>query len=287
MMTADTLDVRADDGAELRLWRTTVARSPGRQVPILLVHGTFSNRAFFGGHNGLAQYLADRGYDTWVAELRGRSSGHRPHWGFEDWIVSDAPALLCALCDATGSPRVLWIGHSAGGIIAAGCGARSDANARMLAGIILLAAPAPDRPGPWHAMVAAVGSVVGRLAGRFPARALRIGPADEGPGILRQWSGWNLRQRWVGRDGFDYLGGAKQVSVPALAVAGAGDLLAPPSSCRRLLDALGGDDHTLMICGRDSGFSRNYTHNRLVISSDAREEIWPRIAGWIEERYPR
>ena len=286
---SDVLDVRAEDGALLRLSRC----APGHQAtrlpgpPILLVHGTFSDRDFFGSRHGLGPWLASSGHDTWVGELRGRGdSAHAPHWGFEDWITCDAPALLRALTEATGAPAVLWIGHSAGGIIAAGCGARDDRYARRLAGIVLIAAPAPDRPGPVHAAVAAVGSVVGRLAGGFPARSLRIGPTDEGPGILRQWSGWNLRQRWVGRDGFDYLREARRVSAPALAIAGGGDLLAPPASCRRLLEALGGDDHTLLVCGRAQGFSRNYTHNRVVISSDARREVWPRIAQWIGERFP-
>ena len=287
MMAVDTIDVRAGDGAELRLWRTPATAPQACRTPILLVHGTFSNRAFFGGRNGLAQYLADRGYDTWVGELRGRTGGaHQPHWGFEDWIVWDAPALLRALTSATGTRGVLWIGHSAGGIIAAGCGARRDEDAAMIAGLVLVAAPAPDRPGPVHTAVAALGSVVGRIARGFPARLLGIGPTDESPGILRQWSRWNLRRKWIGHDGFDYLAEARRVKAPALAVAGGGDLLAPPSSCRRLLDHLGGDDRTLLVCGRQQGFTRNYTHNRVVISSDARAEVWPRIAAWVAERFP-
>ena len=281
--------VPAGDGEELTLWR--MDRAPGAvrgTMPILLVHGTFSNRFFFGGRDGLAQHLADNGYDAWVAELRGRRPRAAPparEWEFEHWITSDAPALACAVSAATGSARLLWLGHSAGAVIGAGFAARSPAHAAMLGGLVMLAAPAPHAPGPIHLLTAAVGHAVGSTLGRFPAAALRIGPADERPGILRQWFGWNAGGRWVGRDGFDYGAASARVAIPTLAVAGAGDLLTPPSACRRLLDDLGGDDRQLVVCGRSQGFSRDYTHNRLVLSAEARREVWPVIDRWIGERF--
>lgn len=279
---------RTDDGAEVALWRAF--RSSGqmslRQVPIMLVHGTFSDRHFFGGRYGLAPYLADRGHDAWVAELRGRRDPQAARdWGFDDWIVRDAPVLLRAIQDATGAPRVLWVGHSAGAIIGLGCAARAPSFADRLAGLLMIAAPSPHAPGLVHTAVSGLGYVVSRTMGRFPARALRIGPIDERPGILREWFGWNSSGRWIGRDGFDYVAGALNMRAPVLAIAGGADLLAPPSSCKRLLDAVGAEDRELMVCSRAEGFSRNYTHNQLVISSAARQEVWPRIAGWIAERF--
>ncbi len=281
--------VRAGDGEELTLWRmerTTGAADGRGTLPILLVHGTFSNRFFFGGRGGLAQYLADLGYDAWVAELRGRRPGAPAQdWEFEHWIMSDAPALARAVIAATGTATLLWLGHSAGAVIGAGFAARAPEHAAMLGGLVMIAAPAPYAPGPIHLLTAAAGHAVGSALGRFPAAALRIGPADERPGILRQWFGWNASGRWIGRDGFDYRVAAARVLIPALAVAGAGDLLTPPSACRRLLDDLGGADRELVVCGRSQGFSRDYTHNRLVISAQARQEVWPVIARWIGQRF--
>jgi predicted alpha/beta hydrolase len=283
----EPLVVRTDDGAELALWRHSGEKETENRErpPLLLVHGTFSNRSFFGGANGLAQYLADRGYDAWVAELRGRRAGAADAGrDFEDWIVGDAPALVQAALQATGAGRLIWIGHSAGAVIGAGFAARSAAGAAALAGLVMLAAPAPHAPGAVHVVTAAAGHAVGALLGRFPAAALRIGPADESPGILRQWFRWNAGGRWVGRDGFDYTGAAARVEIPALAVAGAGDLLTPPSACRRLLDDLGGSDKSFVVCGRAEGFSQNFTHNRLVISSAARREVWPVVAQWLDAK---
>lgn len=282
---------RTDDGTEVALWRAfrTSGQLSLRQVPIMLVHGTFSDRHFFGGRYGLAQYLADRGHDAWVAELRGRRppdpSQPARDWGFDDWIVRDAPALLRAIQDATDAPRVLWVGHSAGAVIGLGCAARAPSFADRLAGLLMIAAPAPHAPGPIHLAASGLGHLVGRAMGRFPARALRIGPVDERPGILREWFGWNSTGRWTSRDGFDYVAGARNMRAPVFAIAGGADLLAPPSSCRRLLDAVGSGDRDMMVCSRSEGFSRNYTHNQLVISPAARQEVWPRLARWIAERF--
>ena len=290
--TQGPLKVMADDGVELALWRRLPDEpAPRRAMPVLLVHGTFSNRNFFlgTGERGLAHYLASRGFDAWVAELRGHgrsgAAGKQSAWRFEDWILRDAPALLRGVRDATGSERVAWIGHSAGGVIAvayAGLGAELSP---VVGGLVMAAAPAPTRPGAWHVPLAAAGAGITRLLGRFPARALRIGPEDEQPGIMQQWMGWNVRGRWIGDSGTDYLANARRIGVPALALAGSRDLIAPAGTCRALLETLGSSDRTFLTCGRATGFSENFSHNRLLVSTPAREQVWPRIASWLEARF--
>jgi oxygen-independent coproporphyrinogen-3 oxidase len=285
---ADAIRVITRDGVSLGLWRARAPDAPRKAIPLLLVHGTFSNRNFFGAPHGLGFHLAARGYDVWVAELRGLGrSGEagQARWDVEDWIVHDVPALLEGVRKATGSERVVWIGHSAGAVVAAGAAGRSAEVAASIAGLVLVAAPAPDRPGIANAAVSLLGNAVANVMGRVPARALGIGPADEAPGILRQWCEWIVRRRWVGHDGLDYLAEARRLTAPALGLVGAADLLTPPATCRRLLDALGGADRTMVVCGRSQGFSENYTHNRVLISSAARQEVWPLIADWLEERF--
>lgn len=283
--------VRAADGVELALYR---ACGSGRRAapPLLMVHGTFSNRTFFlgAGERGLGRYLRDRGHDVWVAELRGHGrsgdAGRANTWHFEDWIRLDAPALVQGVLEATGAERVAWIGHSAGGVIAVAFGATGHPLGVRLAALVLAGSPAPTGLGPVQYPMAAAGLTMTRLLGRFPARALGIGPEDEHPGIFAQWMRWNLRGRWLGDDGTDYFGLARRVSAPALALAGGGDrLIAPPRLCRDLLEATSSDDRTFVTCGRKQGFRENYNHHRLIASSNAREEVWPLIAGWLEERF--
>lgn len=287
-----TLKPRADDGVELALYRAEPEANQ-RRTPVLLVHGTFSNRNFFFGHTperSLARALAARGWDCWVAELRGRGrsgpAGAGGAWHFEDWIRRDAPALVEAVIGATGHDQLVWLGHSAGGVIGAAHAATADRH-RRIAGLVVAGAPAPTGLGMLQYPMAAAALSITRLLGRFPARLLGIGPEDEHPGILEQWMRWNLNGEWRGEDGTDYFGRCRNITVPVLALAGAADrVFAPPSSCQRLLDAMSGTDRTMVVCGRAAGYSEDLDHNRVLVSRAARNEVWPLIGGWLEARFP-
>ena len=287
-----SLVVRADDGVDLALYRAPRDGAPARATPLLLVHGTFSNRNFFLGtrERGLARELARRGFDAWVAELRGHGrsgeAGRRSAWHYEDWIRRDAPALVRGVLDATGAERLVWVGHSAGGIIGiAFAGLGADASGK-LAGLVMAGSPAPTGLGPLQVPLAVAGLILTRVLGRFPARVLGIGPEDEHAGIMEQWMRWNLSGHWRGEDGTDYFANCARVTVPVLALAGGGDwMIAPPRLCRDLLDATSSRDSTFVDCGRSHGFAENFNHDRLLISGPAREQVWPLIAEWLEQRF--
>ena len=279
------------DSVALALYRarpTAVRAAP----PVLLVHGTFSNRNFFLGQHerGFARYLAERGFDAWVAELRGHGrsgeAGRASAWHFEDWIRLDAPALIAQVRAETGSDRVVWVGHSAGGIIGLAFAGLAHPRSPDIGGLVMVGSPAPTGLGVLQLPMAAAALTITRLMGRFPARLIGIGPEDEHRGIMQQWMRWNLTGRWHGEDGTDYFANCARVTAPLLALAGAGDwALAPPSLCEDLVDATTSDDRTFVTCGRAEGFSENFNHNRVLVSAPARREVWPLIADWIESRF--
>jgi oxygen-independent coproporphyrinogen-3 oxidase len=285
-----SLVARAADGVELSLYRAEPDRAP-YPTPVLLVHGTFSNRNFFFGptaDRSLARALAGRGFDCWVAELRGRGrskpAGRSGGWRFEDWIRLDAPALVEAVLAATGRHHLVWLGHSAGGVI--GIAHAAADSGRRVAGLVVAGAPAPTGLGPVQYPMAAAVLGLTHLLGRFPARLLGVGPEDEPAGILEQWMSWNLRGRWLGDDGTDYFAACRNVTVPVLSLAGGGDrFIAPARTCRNLLDAMGGADRAMLVCGRAQGFSEDFDHNRLLVSGNARSEVWPLIGDWLEARF--
>src|SRR5262249_22017119 len=122
-----TYSARTRDGWRLALYRHRPARR-AHATPVLLCHGMSSNRWDMDGPGevSLARYLAARGYDAWVVELRGAGRSTRPtwwngkryDWTFEDYVQHDAPAALRVVLNETGARQVHWVGHSMGGMIA-------------------------------------------------------------------------------------------------------------------------------------------------------------------------
>lgn len=281
--------VRTADGLDLAVHR--VGSPDG--MPVVCVHGTFSNHTYWVGTrgSGFARALAARGFEAWVVDLRGHGRSPRPGrrdaWDFEDWARHDVAATLeSALEHARGAGHrgVFAVGHSAGGaaLLMALC---ADAHLRAgVHGLVTAGTPLPWVQG-FRGMGARAIRAASTLLGRFPARLLGLGPEDELPGVMRQWMGWNLRGRLVGRDGTDYGSRLALIEQPYLGLAGADDrMFAPPHACRALHDRLGSVDRSLVVCGRAQGFGTDYGHPDLIASRAARDEVWPVVLDWIERR---
>jgi predicted alpha/beta hydrolase len=289
MTTADAVTVeriRTDDGVSLALHRA----GPRDGTPVLLAAGTFSNWSFWLGTRGtgFARVLAEHGFEACVLDFRGHGASQRPaagqRWSFDDWGRRDVVAAVRALAAEGRTP--LLVGHSAGGAsILAALAAVADVRAAVPAAIVL-ATPLPwlqrwRRPAAWLMRQAS------RRLPAFPARLLRLGPENELPGVMEQWMDWNLRGRWTGDDGTDYGEALRRLRMPVMVVAGGGDTrFAPPHAVRGLFDLLEAADGTFILAARDHGFARDYDHVGLVVSRDARAEVWPLLLAFLQRHAP-
>lgn len=274
--------ITAADGVRLALQRI----GPATGTPAVLVPGTFSNHTFWLGTRGtgFARELARSGYDTWVLDPRGHgmSAMPQPHeqWRFDDWARRDVPAALQAAFAARSG---FVVGHSAGGAAALVAVATSPALRRRVRGMVIIGTPFP-----WLQPFSRIGAHtlrgVSRLLGRFPARALRLGPEDELAGVMIQWMDWNLAGFWRGDDGTDYGQAIAALDVPLLVIAAAADRWAPPPSCRALIDSVASADRTWLLLGTGTGFSHDFGHVDMLVGRTARAEVWPLIRQWIDER---
>lgn len=287
MFPRDTFSITAADGVRLAL-HCIPAQAPGTPAAeVLLTHGTFSNA---NSCLGLAGYLASTGFRCWVLEWRGHGeSGAAPRRTTFDSVAElDVPAALQAVLERVGPSPVFWVGHSGGALIGAMWAARNvDLAHSRLRGLVMLSAQA-CRAGVslrGRLMVRGMGLLV-RLTRSAPGPLLGVGPEPENPHMMRQWCRWNIEGKFSGEDGFDYPAALKKLQIPVLALSGVGDtLIAPQDGCRLLANGFGGQDITFHPCGTETGFSEDFTHDRLLLSKPASLEIWPMLAAWMEKRF--
>ncbi|CAH0397645.1 unnamed protein product [Chilo suppressalis] len=119
------------DGYILQVYRIPHGKGTnqmdGEKKAIVLFHGLIGgcdNFIIMGPRKSLAYYLADAGYDVWLANLRGNFyTSHRTltrkdpafwKYSFDEHGKYDAPAIIDKILEVTGLSRVLYIGHSMG-----------------------------------------------------------------------------------------------------------------------------------------------------------------------------
>ncbi|MBZ0274093.1 alpha/beta fold hydrolase [bacterium] len=135
----ETHYVTTNDGWRLAIHRYRPRGEDPHGEPVILHHGFASTSAGFDlgvgdgpdGAPSLAHALADRGYDVFLPNLRGRAPSDMPRpgtnrrwdWSVDDYIERDDPAIVDYVLRLTGYSNLHWIGHSMGGILllAHGC----------------------------------------------------------------------------------------------------------------------------------------------------------------------
>jgi pimeloyl-ACP methyl ester carboxylesterase len=300
--------VPTDDGASIALGRYH-PRGPRRFAdPVVLCHGLGANRfnLDFDERYSVARYLARRGFETWVMELRGRGlAGPGIETTFDEQAEHDVRAAIRTV-RSTGAERVLWVGHSKGGLAAFAHGAKNpDAPfraivaigspitfqvqpglrtfIRTIAPILKLKAIPISRVRP----LAHLGAPPGPLS-RYMMIAANMEPlvvkqslanmaCDIPGGVGRQFGQWITTGKFDSFDhSFDYRAHMAGITCPVLLLAGSRDLLAPPMAVARAKEFLG-SAAKLVICGKAHGFSADYGHGDLVLGRHSPDEVFPVI----------
>ncbi len=139
--------VETADGARLALHRH--AAPAGR--PVLVIHGISSNHHCWDLEAGrsLGSFLAARGLDAWLLDLRGHgdsrlgSNGRRLRsgWDIDDYGHQDLPAAIDYVRRETGQPQLALVGHSLGGMVAAIYASSHPGGDRALSALVAVGSP--------------------------------------------------------------------------------------------------------------------------------------------------
>ncbi len=309
-------------------------RTPATKLyaePVIICHGLGANRFnmdFREDGRGsdrisLARAIARAGFDTWVLEIRGHGGAKVPrgaNWCIDDEVREDLPTAIETVLNMTGAEKVLWVGHSKGGLLQYLLHAEQLPAAAKVKAVVAIGSPGNfkyhkkllsmavaagnyfvrmGRPVPLAA-IAKLGipiSTVLHFAGRYTVptvasieapvlrRVMANLASDIAPGVMAQFSSW-FRDGGVmtRKDGSSYEDNFSNIKAPFLFIAGSHDFVAPIDSLRHVYDRIGSEDKTFTVVGKECGFIAEYGHGDLVIGKHAPDEIFPRVLEWLAAR---
>lgn len=262
------------DGGRFRVTRI----GQGHGVPVVMLPGMFDNRRLYlwPGGGGLAETLADAGFDAWIVERRrtggvGTAAGVRAGW--EEMVRVDLPTVQGLVAAHNGRPA-FWVGHSFGGVALARAAVETMQQSQI-AGLVLFNT-AVDVPLLANPIVAA--TVRARVWGEaFPARRFRLGPEDEPVAALEDAISWGAAERAWGQ----LSAALSAVDLPLLAFTAPRDFIAPATRCERLARPSDSSARRVQPLARRHGFARNHTHETALLHPVARTDVFPFLCAWL------
>jgi pimeloyl-ACP methyl ester carboxylesterase len=258
-----------------------------RGTPVILLHGSFSNRRFWYSPKGvgLGAYLARAGLDVWIPEMRGhglsaRNQAYR-HNCVADYARYDLPAIAAFVCEQSGqTPH--WIGHSLGGTTLAAALAGQYLGVEQAASVALFGTQITR--GFWPLKIPPV-QWIGRWAlKRFEhvcGARFKRGPEDEPMGVILESLRWRGLFGRFGDKKEDWWAGLREVQVPLLAVTATGDHQDPAWACRELFEQFGSPRKQFLCLGREQGFTEDFGHVQMLVSKAAQTQVWPLVLEWL------
>ncbi len=278
-----------DSSVELALTRLGAAGQAERGVPVILVHGSFSNRRFWYSPKavGLGPYLARAGFDVWLAEMRGhglspRNQSYR-HNTVADYARYDLPAIARFVREQSGqAPH--WIGHSLGGTTLAAALGGAHLSAELAASVAMFGTQVSRVY--WQLKLPPVEWSARLLLKRFEhvsGTRFKRGPEDEPIGMALESLRWHRLFGRFAAPGENWWEGLAMVQVPMLAVSADGDEQDPPWACRKLLEQFSSTSRDYLQLGKAAGFSSDFGHVEMLVSKPAQVEVWPLVKAWLRE----
>ncbi len=306
----------AADGVELHLRRVRSPRLGSKGPTVMLLHGLGANhRGFHFPERSLARWLADRGCDVWLPELRGhgRSAVDSYDWCLDEYLEMDLPAILAAIQKYGATDEIFWVGHSMGGILLMCYGAlRPEA---PIAGGVAVASALDYGVGetgfadllplrrlleplvaiPYGSLVHLLAPVMG--GGKLAMlENFNVWPSNVEPRMVKKLHACCFHSiptsllvhlaSTFEPEGLCVCSGtricdeAPKVSFPLRFIAGSRDAQVAVEAIEHSADMIG-DNTEVVVCGADHGCVDHYGHWDLLIGRRARQEVWPKIGDFI------
>lgn len=289
-----------------------------------MVHGLASNASnmdFPIPELSLAKYLNQMGFDVWIVDLRGSGLSKRKRlapqsWTFDDYVFQDLPAAVNKVLQVTKAPRLHWVGHSLGGLLAIPFH-QIHHDPEVFQSLTTLASPMTthSRVG-YFKYLYHFDSLI-RWLPTLPyasiSKALALYPkslllfknkflfsrANMSEEIIRhilshvvenvpsrlilQIHSWFRHNYFASMDReVDYLEGMESIDMPVMMMTGTADSFISPADVRLAFRQMPNADKKFLLFGKEQGHQNDYGHVDLLLGKHAPKEVFPEISHWLE-----
>jgi predicted alpha/beta hydrolase len=286
------------DGDQLHMRRFSRG---GEGIPVLLLHGSIeSGRIFYSeSGKGFAPWLAQQGYDVFVADMRGRGRStpavsRASNHGADELMEEEIPTLLRGIHAVKGVVPIHFVAHSWGGVdflaylarpaypvtvhSMAFFGTKRHISVRNLRYYWMVGLG-------WNIL----SPLIIRRRGFLDAVRYRMGSDNISGPTFFDTNHWVRSKDWIHwKDGFDYPAAfAKMQLPPVLYLAGQNDhVLGHPVDVQRLADETGQQNKKIQILGRAHGHRHDYGHIDMLTHRDAAQDVFPMVRDWMRQHEP-
>jgi predicted alpha/beta hydrolase len=290
----EAIEIHAGDGHVLRATVREVKRGVRAQGVAVLAHAMFARRSEW--ERGFTAFLAERGWKTIAFDFRGHGesgagAAKGARWTYEDLVLRDLPAVVEGARARARGRKVIVVGHSLGGHVAAAAQSiraiDADAIALLATNVWLeVIEPSPVRVVAKRAIGRAMDAIC-RQRGYFPARRLRLGSDDEAADYMATlWRVVN-RRLWGTEDGaVDYWERMRHLSVPVFSLSSDGDPINAHPDCaiRFALRAKGKVTIDRIRTSDDGGAAPGHME---IVTTGATRSAWGRLEAWMRDASSR
>ena len=265
-------------------------QSSENPIPVLLVHGAVENGRIFYSESGkgLAPYLAERGFEPYVLDFRGRGlstpkiSKHSRH-GQTEMILDDLPTFIRNV-RARNSRPAIWMGHSWGGVLILSMLARFPEFLPDVSKMVFFGTKRAVRvqnPEKWFKIDFGwkiLAPILSQIYGYLPGREWKMGSDQETKLSHAHSRAWVISRDWIDPvDGFNYGEAIRKLKLPPiLSVVGDRDhALGHYKDAGRFLEEAGAHDSEILHVP--------FGHVDMLSSAAARELVFARVLEWMKK----
>jgi predicted alpha/beta hydrolase len=282
MYKEELIKVQTMDLESIALWKVFDDKSiDGNNI--FLTHGTFSDRNIC---KGIVVYFASQGYTCWIMEWRnhGDSSRTKQEFNFETVALFDVKAVFEYLFEELKINKIDCITHSGGGICLTMCLIKNTTFISKINSISMFGCQAFGACYNFRSFLKVfLSKYISLIIKHIPAKTFGFAPHNESYFTMKQWFNWNLKRDFKGLGDFDYLQNMKSIRIPILSISGEGDkFIAPQKGVLAYLNAFENPKNKFLHCSLSKGFREDYNHRSILLSKNARNEIWGLVQNWIE-----